>query len=90
MTQIPADIMEKAFEIVKAMSSNKHDALTAGDSRYANMLTDDANAVAMAIIAERERCAEVARTLLSTERKDNGACAYYANVERAILKGNAP
>ena len=72
MSDIPEAVLATAFDLVETMQSNKMDALTAGDARYANILTDDANAIARALMAaakeadegatkrERERAAKVA------------------------------
>lgn len=82
---IPDDILKSAFEIVEALESNKSGALTCSDARYATLLTNDANAIARALMAaievaieaattrERERCAEIA--LLHTKADVGDAAA---------------
>jgi hypothetical protein len=57
MSDIPEGILRQAFGLVESMKSNKDDALTTSDSRYASLLADDANAIARAIMAWHEAAA---------------------------------
>jgi len=75
MGDIPEALLAAAFDLVEAMQSNDMDALTASDTRYANMLTNDVNAIARALMAaareadeaatkrERERLSDISSAL---------------------------
>ena len=54
MSDIPEAVLAAAFDLLAAMQSNDMDALTASDTRYANMLANDANAIARALMAADE------------------------------------
>lgn len=97
MTEVPEDVLRKAFDLVEAMTSNKHDALTSSDARYERMLTDDANAIARVILAERAKARddaleEAAKFIeleqLYFEGSDLPAQVYKAAAIRA-MKGQA-
>ena len=54
-TPIPEDILAASFDLVESLESNKADAATTSDERYARLLTNDANLVARALMAEPRR-----------------------------------
>jgi len=102
MTDIPEAVLAAAFDLVEAMQSNDMDALTCSDTRYANMLTNDANAIARALMAAAREADEAATkraagivaafaaSVSDTARENNSAAFRMLKaVEAAILKGEA-
>lgn len=93
---IPSDILDHAYDLVEAMQSNKMDALTADYNRYSSMLTDDANAIARALMAaakeadeaatkrERERCAALAFSFVGEAPEDDAPLNVYDEAVNAI------
>lgn len=54
-TPIPDDILAASFDLVESLESNKADAAATSDERYARLLTNDANLIARASMAERAK-----------------------------------
>ena len=73
MTEISEDVLKEAFDLVEAMTSNKHDALASSDQRYESMLTDDANAIARTIMAREAKSRNEALEEAAAKVKELGA-----------------
>lgn len=68
-TPIPDDILAASFDLVESLESNKADAAATSDERYARLLTNDANLIARASMAERAKWeAELATLRAENER----------------------
>lgn len=71
---IPDDILAGAVDLIEAMESNKADAFTTSDERYARLVTNDANLIARIWKAERAKWeAELAALRARAEKAEREA-----------------